>query len=83
MFNFKNCIGIEILSSLYNLSLSYLESWKSIQSQTQSKTNFEFYEGSFLDLNIYNWINGDVVFANSTCYGLELIQQISLIAGYF
>lgn len=80
VYNFKNCIGIEILSSLYNLSMTYLESWKTIYPQ--SSTNFEFYEGSFLDLNLYNWTNGDVVFANSTCYGLELIHQISIIAGY-
>ena len=32
------------------------------------------YEGSFLD---FNWSNGDVVFANSTCFDDELMKDMS------
>ena len=79
--NFQSCIGIEIMSTLHTLALQSLESWKSAQQRFPSssfhQTQIEFLHGSFLDLKLFDWTIGDLVFANSTCYGHEIMAQIS------
>jgi tRNA G46 methylase TrmB len=84
--NFQSCVGIEIMSSLHTLALQSLESWK-VQEQlflstsSHQPTKIEFLQGSFLDLNFFDWTIGDLVFANSTCYGHEIMAQISTYSG--
>ena len=42
-----------------------------------------FLLGDFLNLDMKDWRDGDVVFANSTCYDDNLMEKISKIAGIF
>jgi SAM-dependent methyltransferase len=79
--NFKSCIGIEILSSLHQMALESLVSWSELSSIHHSVTKIQYLEGSFLDLNFFDWTIGDLVFANSTCFGREMMSQISKHAG--
>jgi hypothetical protein len=75
--NFSACYGIEILESLYDSSVVVKEQW----DKTQHITHVDFFFGSFLDMNVKDWTDGDVVFANSTCYNNDLMTKLSLIAG--
>jgi hypothetical protein len=79
---FHHCFGIEILSSLHQLSLQHLETWNHLSEIHHSQSRIKFFEGSFFDLVLFDWtVNMAVVFANSTCYSLEMIAQLSTIAG--
>jgi SAM-dependent methyltransferase len=79
--NFKSCIGIEIMPSLHQIALESLISWSELSSVHHSPTIIQFIQGSFLDLSFYDWTIGDLVFANSTCFGREIMSQISNISG--
>lgn len=74
--NFQNAKGIEILSSLYDISKAvesiYLESYRHLLHQ--STGSMEFILGSILD---YDWSDGDIVFVNSTCFTDDLMNQVS------
>lgn len=54
----------------------YNKSFKSYLAIGQSQYA-NVYEGSLLD---FDWSDGDVVFANSTCFSEELMQQLSVRA---
>ena len=43
-------------------------------------SNVEFYHGSITDLSLKNWIDGDVILANSTCFDDTLMQSIDTLA---
>jgi hypothetical protein len=40
----------------------------------------QFIQGDFTNLDIKDWRDADVVFANSTCYDDEMMDKISRIA---
>jgi hypothetical protein len=86
--NFESCFGVEIMPSLHTLALQSLASWKEQQkrlppssSLSAHPTTIEFLHGSFLDLDFFDWTIGDLVFANSTCYGQEIMVEISKHSG--
>eukprot|EP01038_Epipyxis_sp_PR26KG_P014928 gene14928-20080_t len=78
--DFSKCIGIEILHSLHIQAAKIVERYntefKSFLAIGQSQ-NAAVYEGSFLD---FDWSDGDVVFANSTCFDDELMLSLSKMA---
>lgn len=79
--DFDKCIGIEILTSLHQAAQAVVRNYndriKSYLSLTE-KQDVAVFEGSFCD---FDWSDGDLVFANSTCFSDELMQQVSDLAG--
>lgn len=75
--DFSKCIGIEILHSLHcqaeRIVRRYQEQVAPLLSLGTS-TYAHAYEGSFLD---FDWSDGDLVFANSTCFGDDLMGSLS------
>ena len=41
----------------------------------------EFKHGDILDMNFKDWRDGDVVFANSTCFDDNLMNKIAALSG--
>jgi SAM-dependent methyltransferase len=80
-YDFSKCIGIEILSSLHEqgekVLLRYNKDFKNNLALGQSQ-HAMLYEGSFLD---FDWFDGELVFANSTCYDDQLMLALSDMAG--
>ena len=76
---FESCCGIEILSSLHDLSIQGKSTWDSLY-QAKYNSKMEFYHGSITDLTLKDWTDGDVVLANSTCFDDSLMQEIDTIA---
>lgn len=83
---FNRFVGIEIILSLHRVALLAKQSLIYKYNNTEkdehephisSNKSIEFFKGSFLDLNLFDWVkNADVVFANSTCFEDSLIQAI-------
>lgn len=76
-FDFSECIGVELLSSLYRESLKTANKFDSLYRQRQHFTTsklYSFFEESILN---FDWSDGDVVFANSTCFDDILMKHIS------
>lgn len=78
---FNCCIGIELLHGLHSLSLQALEQWKIFKESSRYNNNIRtkevfFIQGSMLDLSILDWTDGDIVFANSTCYSDDMMQEL-------
>lgn len=81
------CIkGIELLSDLYDTSVTAINSYITIiQSpeycemfQTRCACPLQPYEGDFFSENsVAEWTAADIVFANSTCFNSELMDQIA------
>jgi hypothetical protein len=76
--SFNKCVGIEILKSLSNISNKGKKVWDS-NYLLQYKTEIEFYNGSLTDLSLYDWTQGDIVFANSTCFDDNLFLFIESV----
>ena len=94
LHNFDKCIGIEILEGLYSMSLDVAAAYNSkgvarltSEQQRSFATEVQMVRGDMLAINAESkdaisedWTDGDVVFANSTCYDDELMARISDIA---
>ena len=77
LHNFESCKGIEIMSSLYELSLKLKCSYdKCNKFDLLYKPRLEFIRGSILDKHIYDWTDGDVIFINSTCFDDDMFIKI-------
>lgn len=84
---FSTSIGIEILESLHNQGINVVNSFKDTFSQhlyarsppTQDcpETTVSLIKASILE---YDWSDGDVVFANSTCFNDDLMSKIAVKA---
>lgn len=79
-------IGIEVMDCLYEASLNCLKEWELICNQDSCdsangpQTLLQFFHGSFTDLQVRDWTDGDLVFVNSTCFSASLMKDISSIA---
>lgn len=84
LHNFDQCIGFEILEGLFSVSLdmqaSYNTRGKSKLTDREFDTFCTFLHADFLDIKAKDWRDGDVVFANSTCYDDELMNKIAILA---
>lgn len=76
LYPFAKCIGIEILSSLHGIGLIAQEHYHKFFDYPK----IELYRGSILDLTVCDWTNGDVVYANSTCFSNDLFLGMAKIA---
>ncbi len=82
MADFKSIRGIEILNGLHNAAEQIVQDFNSDAGDVGYKHNLAYQdagdmgvvEGSILDLD---WTDGDIIFANSTCFSPELIDKIS------
>lgn len=78
--DFARCLGIEILHGLHTQALKvvdrYNREFRSVLCAGQNQ-HASVHEGSILDVN---WLDGDVVFANSTCFDDDLMKHISTMA---
>ena len=78
--DFARCIGIEILQGLHNqaskISQRYNSDFRSVLCSSQ-RQHAAVYQGSFLE---FDWTDGDVIFANSTCFDDELMESMSRMA---
>ena len=75
--DFGKCIGIEILHGLHNQAFKithrYNSEFRNILCSSQ-RQHAAVYRGSFVE---YDWSDGDVVFANSTCFDDDLMHALS------
>jgi len=84
MHKFKKLIGIEFLENLIKLSQGIKQNYnKTIHDKFEKnkkilsfdKPNIiEFIQGDFFK---HNWEDASVIFANSTCFSLEMISNIA------
>jgi hypothetical protein len=84
--DFSRCEGIEILENLhlagekivkrYNESYKDLMRYKTFDDDENNDNNngVKLVCGSFLD---YDWSDGDIFFANSTCFDAKLMAELS------
>lgn len=81
------CIGIEVLPGLYDLSLLAQAKWVEYNKvvygdeSSDSVANLQFHLGSIFDLSICDWTDGDMVFVNSTCFDVSMLLKVHDIAG--
>ena len=84
IFHFKSLIGIKYLENLFRLSLEIKNTYdRTIRDKfenNQQLFNFntpnqiEFLQGDFLK---HNWEDTSIIFANSTCFSLGMMQNIA------
>ena len=84
--SFRKCVGIEILESLYSLSISTQAESKTLLAEEGDLSpllpEIEFINGSIFDLELCDWtLDATIVLANSTCFSLEMIEQLSEMGG--
>jgi SAM-dependent methyltransferase len=81
LHDFKKCVGIEILESLHKASGEVLERFNKEMrpklSESQKAMEISMKRASFLDLD---WSDADLVFANSTCFDEDLVNEIGKCA---
>jgi len=70
--------GVEILEGLYQAGVDvqarYERDFKASRTDAEKKQHISFVHGSFLEVD---WSDGDLVFANSTCFDEELMNEIA------
>ena len=84
MHKFKKLTGIEFLENLVNLSQGIKKNYeekikdKIIKNKgiitIDTPNTIEFVKGDFFK---YNWEDASVIFANSTCFSMEMIEKIA------
>ena len=86
--NFDVFVGIELNPFLHKMSLGVLEQFEEQFKTTLFATKFslaqrppiELIMGSFLQLDIHDWTDADVVFINSASFTDELLAGIAVLA---
>ena len=81
-------VGIELNPFLHKMSLGVLEQFEEQLKTTLFATKFssaqrppiELIMGSFLQLDIHDWTDADVVFINSASFTDELLAGIAVLA---
>ena len=84
MHKFKKLIGIEFLANLIKLSQGIKQTYNATINEKFKKNkkilsfdkpnDIEFIQGDFFK---HNWEDASVIFANSTCFSLEMINKIA------
>ena len=80
--SFSECIGIEILKPLFDLSLKlvevYNESFTShILANPDLFTILPPIKSVLGDILKYDWTNASLIFVNSTCFSDEMVREVS------
>jgi len=87
LHSFQKAGGIEILEGLYTTSLEIREKWFSVgvplmrELGLEETTEIEFVKGDCTDFSVKDWSDGDILFANSTCFDDTLMTKIADKAG--
>lgn len=80
LHKFDSCIGIEVLQNLHNIGVQVKHKYDATIKETCG-VNVELFCGSILELSAekggVDWTDGDVVFANSTCFEPEMMVELS------
>ena len=81
LYEFKECIGIEILENLHNEALAFKKEYMNRLEEIEVGVtkSVHFYKGSIFDLNMVDWTVGDVILTNCTCFTDEMLLEISNI----
>ena len=84
IYRLKRLIGIEFLENLYKLSLGIKQNYdKTIGNKFENyrqlfnfdtPNQIEFLQGDFLK---HNWEDTSIIFINSTCYSINLMNNIA------
>ena len=76
LFDFKKCVGIELIDELWSASEGIRERYEQEMLSTfpDKKEKTHFLKGNFLTMNL---MEADVVFAHSTCFGEELMKRLA------
>ena len=84
MCRFKRLIGIEFLENLFKLSLGIKQNYdKTIDEKFgnyrqlfnfESPNQIEFLQGDFLK---HSWEDTSIIFANSTCFSINMMNNIA------
>ena len=84
MHKFKKLTGIEYLENLVKLSQYIKNNYNQTINETFKKNKklfsfdkpnmIEFIQGDFLN---HNWEDASIIFANSTCFSLDMINKIA------
>jgi hypothetical protein len=73
---FDKIIGIELVHGLYLLSLQAKAAWDHHFENDSNASMIHFIHGSITDRAI-DWSDGDVIFANSTCFSDSLMDELN------
>ena len=69
LHDFERVVGVELLTGLHGLALGLLEKWNTTLKPTladaKAATSIEFFND---DITTFDFTDGDICFANSTCY---------------
>lgn len=80
MIQFKQVTGIEILDSLYQMSVDIKNRFdnfnRAYTNDQLFSSNLKFYKGSIFDFSIFDWTSNDIIFINSTCFSDEMMSKI-------
>ncbi|CAN0305891.1 unnamed protein product, partial [Phaeothamnion confervicola] len=77
---FSKAVGIEILEGLHHASVEVVRSWDVVGrpgTPQDRRTDIRFVHGDATDPAAADWSDGDVVFANSTCFDDALMNRIA------
>ncbi|KAJ8600349.1 hypothetical protein CTAYLR_000675 [Chrysophaeum taylorii] len=72
--DFDECTGIEILDRLHDAAETIRRAYDKKTRALVVNDRVRFVKGSFLD---YDWSDADLVFANSTCFEDDLMDQLA------
>jgi len=48
-----------------------------LEVSARNATKIEFIQGSFLDLEVHDWTDADVVLTNSVCFSASMMMKLS------
>ncbi|CAG9328336.1 unnamed protein product [Blepharisma stoltei] len=75
LHNFQKCVGLELLHSLYDISLNMKEKYDEIIGRSEACHAEVIFEN--VDMFERGWADADFIFANSTCYSPDMMRRIS------
>ncbi len=79
IIKFTDVTGIEILDSLYRMSVDIKDRFDNFNRASTDpffSSNLKFFKGSIFDLTLYDWTSNDIIFINSTCFSDEMMTKI-------
>lgn len=76
------CYGIELVPELHRGSVDVVEAYHRMIREhplyfSQHEAIVEVEEGDFLSEECFNWTTADIVFVNSTCFDLPLMERLA------
>jgi len=77
-FPFGRCVGLEVLQPLVDASREAQLVYET--KRPADGADVEFYCADITDLDAYDWSDGTVVFANSTCFDERLMSKLADLA---